>query len=156
MNLIRKENTWYPSIIDDFFNANWNFEVPNYSHSLPAVNIKEADKEFTLQIASPGLTKEDFEVSFEDNVLSIEVVKKNNDKEREISRCSPQRAPSQNKNHPSCNRLTSSGAAEPNPCISDPQFISSTLSKLHFFARIVQYFIYAMDKVLSALAMGSG
>ena len=81
MNLIRKQNTWYPSIMDDFFNANWNFEVPNYSHSLPAVNIKEADKEFTLQIASPGLTKEDFEVSFEDNVLSIEVVKKNNDKE---------------------------------------------------------------------------
>ena len=81
MNLIRKQNTWYPSIMDDFLNANWNFEVPNYSHSLPAVNIKEADKEFTLQIASPGLTKEDFEVSFEDNVLSIEVVKKNNDKE---------------------------------------------------------------------------
>ena len=70
MNLIRKQNTWYPSIMDDFFNANWNFDVPNYSHSLPAVNIKEADKEFTLQIASPGLTKEDFEVSFEDNVLS--------------------------------------------------------------------------------------
>ncbi len=81
MNLIRKQNTWYPSIMDDFFNANWNFEVPNYSHSLPAVNIKEADKEFTLQIASPGLTKEDFEVSFEDNVLSIEVVKKNDVKE---------------------------------------------------------------------------
>ena len=81
MNLIRKQNTWYPSIMDDFFNANWNFEVPNYSHSLPAVNIKEADKEFTLQIPSPRLTKEDFEVSFEDNVLSIEVVKKNNDKE---------------------------------------------------------------------------
>ena len=81
MNLIRKQNTWYPSIMDDFFNANWNFDVPNYSHSLPAVNIKEADKEFTLQIASPGLTKEDFEVSFEDNVLSIEVVKKNDVKE---------------------------------------------------------------------------
>ena len=76
MNLIRKQNTWYPSIMDDFFNSNWNFEVPNYSNSLPAVNIKEADKEFTLQIASPGLTKEDFEVSFEDNVLSIEVLKK--------------------------------------------------------------------------------
>ena len=81
MNLIRKQNTWYPSIMDDFFNSNWNFEVPNYSNSLPAVNIKEADKEFTLQIASPGLTKEDFEVSFEDNVLSIEVVKKDDVKE---------------------------------------------------------------------------
>ena len=76
MNLIRKQNTWYPSIMDDFFNTNWNFDIPTYSNSLPAVNVKEADKEFLLQIASPGLTKEDFEVSFEDNVLSIEVVKK--------------------------------------------------------------------------------
>ena len=76
MNLIRKQNTWYPSIMDDFFNTNWNFDIPTYSNSLPAVNIKENDKEFSLQIASPGLNKEDFQVSFEENVLSIEVVKK--------------------------------------------------------------------------------
>ena len=81
MNLIRKQNTWYPSIMDDFFNTNWNFDIPTYSNSLPAVNVKEADKEFLLQIASPGLTKEDFEVSFEDNVLSIEVVKRDDVKE---------------------------------------------------------------------------
>ena len=76
MNLIRKQNTWYPSIMDDFFNTNWNFDIPTYSNSLPAVNIKENDKEFSLQIASPGLNKEDFQVSFEENVISIEVVKK--------------------------------------------------------------------------------
>ena len=81
MNLIRKQNTWYPSIMDDFFNTNWNFDIPTYSNSLPAVNIKETDKEFSLQIASPGLTKEDFQVSFEENVLSIEVVKKDDVKE---------------------------------------------------------------------------
>ena len=81
MNLIRKQNTWYPSIMDDFFNTNWNFDIPTYSNSMPAVNIKEADKEFLLQIASPGLTKDDFEVSFEDNVLSIEVLKKDDIKE---------------------------------------------------------------------------
>ena len=81
MNLIRKQNTWYPSIMDDFFNTNWNFDIPTYSNSLPAVNIKETDKEFSLQIASPGLTKEDFRVSFEENVLLIEVVKKDDVKE---------------------------------------------------------------------------
>ena len=81
MNLIRKQNTWYPSIMDDFFNTNWNFDIPTYSNSLPAVNIKETDKEFSLQIASPGLTKEDFQVSFEENVLLIEVVKKDDVKE---------------------------------------------------------------------------
>ena len=81
MNLIRKQNTWYPSIMDDFFNTNWNFDIPTYSNSLPAVNIKENDKEFSLQIASPGLNKEDFQVSFEENVISIEVVKKDDVKE---------------------------------------------------------------------------
>ena len=81
MNLIRKQNTWYPSIMDDVFNTNWNLDIPTYSNSMPAVNIKEADIEFLLQIASPGLTKDDFEVSFEDNVLSIEVLKKDDIKE---------------------------------------------------------------------------
>ena len=83
MNLIRKQNTWYPSIMDDFFSTNWNINIPTHSNSLPAVNIKETDKEFSLQIASPGLSKEDFEVSCEENALSIEVL--NNNKKTENS-----------------------------------------------------------------------
>ena len=79
MNLIRKQNTWFPSLMDEFLNTNWNVTVPNYSRTLPAVNIIENDKDFSLQIAAPGLSKNDFELSIENKVLSIEVVKDNTD-----------------------------------------------------------------------------
>ncbi len=79
MNLIRKQNTWFPSLMEEFLNTNWNVTVPNYSKTLPAVNIIENDKDFSLQIAAPGLSKNDFELSIENKVLSIEVVKDNTD-----------------------------------------------------------------------------
>ena len=80
MNLIRKQNTWFPSVMDDFLNTNWNINVPSYSNTLPAVNIIENDTDFILHIAAPGLNKNDFELSIENKVLSIEVVKDpNND-----------------------------------------------------------------------------
>ena len=80
MNLIRKQNTWFPSVMDDFLNTNWNINVPNYSNTLPTVNIIENDTYFILHIAAPGLNKNDFELSIENKVLSIEVVKDpNND-----------------------------------------------------------------------------
>lgn len=80
MNLIRKQNTWFPSVMDDFLNTNWNINVPSYSNTLPAVNIIENDTDFILHIAAPGLNKNDFELSIENKVLSIEAVKdQNND-----------------------------------------------------------------------------
>ena len=76
MNLIRKQNSRFPSIMEEFFNNNWNTSILDYSNSKPAVNVKEDDKSFTLQIAAPGINKNDFEISLENRVLSIEVVKK--------------------------------------------------------------------------------
>lgn len=76
MNLIRKQNSRFPSIMEEFFNNNWNASISDYSNSKPAVNVKEDDKSFTLQIAAPGINKNDFEISLENRVLSIEVVKK--------------------------------------------------------------------------------
>ena len=62
--------------MEEFFNNNWNTSILDYSNSKPAVNVKEDDKSFTLQIAAPGINKNDFEISLENRVLSIEVVKK--------------------------------------------------------------------------------
>ena len=62
--------------MEEFFNNNWNASISDYSNSKPAVNVKEDDKSFTLQIAAPGINKNDFEISLENRVLSIEVVKK--------------------------------------------------------------------------------
>ena len=70
MNLIRKQRTFFPSLIDDYFNQEWDFNIPA-SSNLPAVNIKELDNLFEIDLAAPGKKKSDFEIEVEDGILSI-------------------------------------------------------------------------------------
>ena len=86
MNLIRKQNTWFPSLMDEFINTNWNVNSMRYSNLNPAVNIKENDKSYCLDIAAPGLNKDNIEVSYENKILSIEVVNSNKDLNTEYNR----------------------------------------------------------------------
>ena len=86
MNLIRKQNTWFPSLMDEFINTNWNINSMEYSNLNPAVNIKESDKSYCLDIAAPGLNKDNIEVSYENKILSIEVVNSNKDLNTEYNR----------------------------------------------------------------------
>ena len=71
MNLIRKQPPFFPSLIDDFINTDWNLKVPSFSGTVPAVNIKELDSQFEIELAVPGMNKDDFEIEVEDGVLSI-------------------------------------------------------------------------------------
>ena len=71
MNLIRKQPPFFPSLIDDFINTDWNLKVPSFSGTVPAVNIKELDSQFEIELAVPGMKKDDFEIEVEDGVLSI-------------------------------------------------------------------------------------
>jgi len=86
MNLIRKQNTWFPSLMDEFINTNWNINSMDYSNLNPAVNIKENDKSYCIDIAAPGLNKDNIEVSYENKILSIEVVNDNKDLNMEYNR----------------------------------------------------------------------
>jgi HSP20 family protein len=70
MNLIRKQRTFFPSLIDDYVNQDWSFNIPT-SNSMPAVNIKELDNQFEIDLAVPGKKKSDFEIEVEDGQLSI-------------------------------------------------------------------------------------
>ena len=73
--LARKSENYFPSIFDRFFNndlmdwTNSNFSSTNTS--LPAVNVKENEDEFTIEVAAPGMTKKDFNISIHNNVLTI-------------------------------------------------------------------------------------
>jgi HSP20 family protein len=71
MNLIRKQPPFFPSLIDDFINTDWNLKVPSFSSTVPAVNIKELDFQFEIELAVPGMKKDDFEIEVEDGVVSI-------------------------------------------------------------------------------------
>jgi HSP20 family protein len=51
---------------DDFFPV-----LSNRTSSMPAVNIKENDKNFTLELAVPGIDKKDLKIDITDDVLTI-------------------------------------------------------------------------------------
>ena len=85
MNLISKQIPFFPSLIDDFINNDWNVKGPSLSSRIPAVNIKELDSQFEIELAVPGKEKNDFEIDLEDGILSISSTqedKKLDDKEK--------------------------------------------------------------------------
>lgn len=74
-----------PSIFDDIFDRD-SFDGANYSgenSTMPSVNIRETDKAFIIELAAPGMKKEDFKVELQDNILSISSEKKEDRKENE-------------------------------------------------------------------------
>ncbi|MCG8307872.1 MAG: Hsp20/alpha crystallin family protein [Cytophagales bacterium] len=74
MTLIRRSNGLFPSVpsfFDDFFTRDLFDWSPAKGSSLPAVNIKEDDNNYEIEVAVPGLKKEDFKVEIENDVLSV-------------------------------------------------------------------------------------
>jgi HSP20 family protein len=63
----------FPSLFDEFFGRDafdlnpWHGQRP----AVPAVNIREEDDHFAIELAAPGLKKEDFQVALNDNTLTI-------------------------------------------------------------------------------------
>ena len=73
-------NAWLPSIFDDFFGDEFMGFPVNRQFATPAVNIIEQDKQFDIQIAARGMTKDDFKISINDNnELAIHLEKKTED-----------------------------------------------------------------------------
>ena len=76
-NSRRNQNasTWLPSMFDDFFNDDFLGVPVSRQFATPAVNIKETEKNYDIQIAAPGMTKDDFKLSINENnelVISLE------------------------------------------------------------------------------------
>ena len=74
----RNSDSWLPDIFNDFFDNSW-MERPSYT--APAINVIETEKEYEVELAAPGLDKEDFKVHVdEENNLHIEMEKKSENK----------------------------------------------------------------------------
>ncbi|MGM0635283.1 MAG: Hsp20/alpha crystallin family protein [Bacteroidota bacterium] len=81
MSLVKKSNSnWFPSIFDELLASDWMSEKSNLNRiglNIPAVNIKEEEDRFSLELAIPGKTKEDFSVELDNDVLKISASDKN-------------------------------------------------------------------------------
>ena len=82
----------FPTLFDDFLNRDlFNWGQSDYSNtgtSLPAVNIKETNEGFEVEMAAPGMKKTDFKVQLEGNMLTISSEKSNHTDENEGDRYS--------------------------------------------------------------------
>ncbi len=81
-----------PSFWDNFFSRDlmdWgNSNFSSTDTTLPAVNVRETDDTFEIEVAAPGMSKEDFRVNMENNLLTISSEKKEEKKEEEKGRFS--------------------------------------------------------------------
>ena len=72
-------NSWFPTVFDDFINTDY---VPRANCTAPAVNVKEDEKAYTMELAAPGIKKEFCRVSINDEGnLSIAIENKTEHKE---------------------------------------------------------------------------
>lgn len=83
MTPVRKYNNqnWLPSIFNDFFDNNWMVKT---NATAPAINVIESEKDYKVEVAAPGMTKDDFNIHLsEDNELVITMEKKNENQEED-------------------------------------------------------------------------
>ena len=81
----RRVSPSFRSILDDFWGP--DFFEPRWVRTpfinTPAVNIKDNEGDFIVEVAAPGLTKDDFKVSIENNILSISCEKEEKKEEKD-------------------------------------------------------------------------
>ncbi|WP_370756710.1 Hsp20/alpha crystallin family protein [Prevotella pectinovora] len=78
---VMNRNLWMPEDFNDFFDTDF---MPRVSATAPAINVKESEKDYTVELAAPGLTKDDFNVNIDnDGNLHIKIENKSNKKDED-------------------------------------------------------------------------
>lgn len=71
-------NQWVPDVFNDFFDNDW---MVRSNATAPAINVLETENSYELELAAPGMTKEDFKVTLDnDGDLVINMEKKQEEK----------------------------------------------------------------------------
>lgn len=78
----------FRNFMDRFFGSDISDYVGSYRGTVPSVNLKETNQDIQLEIAAPGMKKEDFQVTLENDYLTIsgESKQEKEEKEEEYSR----------------------------------------------------------------------
>jgi HSP20 family protein len=53
-------NSWLPTVFNDLFDADF---MPKANATAPAINVKETEHSYIVELAAPGMKKEDFNVN---------------------------------------------------------------------------------------------
>ena len=61
---LMRTNGWLPTVFENFFNNDF---MPRVNTTAPAVNVKEDESAYTMELAAPGIKKESCRVSINDD-----------------------------------------------------------------------------------------
>ena len=77
--MYNNDHNWLPTFFNDFFDNDWMMKT---NATAPAINVVESDKDYKVEVAAPGMKKEDFNIHLgENNELVITMEQKNENKE---------------------------------------------------------------------------
>lgn len=77
-----RNSAWLPTVFNDLFDASY---MPKASCTAPAINVKETDKGYTVELAAPGMKKEDFNVHINDEgnlIIKMEQKQEHKDEDK--------------------------------------------------------------------------
>ena len=77
---VMRSNSWIPSVFNDLFDTDF---LPKTNCTAPAINVKESDKAYTVELAAPGMKKEDFNVHINDEGNLVVKMEQKNEKKEE-------------------------------------------------------------------------
>ena len=77
--MYNNDQNWLPTFFNDFFDNDWMMKT---NATAPAINVVESEKDYKVEVAAPGMKKEDFNIHLGDNnELIITMEQKNENKE---------------------------------------------------------------------------
>ena len=72
-------NGWFPTVFNDFLNTDF---MPRANSTAPAVNVKESEKAYVMEVAAPGIKKECCRINVDqEGNLSLSIENKSEHKE---------------------------------------------------------------------------
>jgi len=85
MTPMRRNQNWLPYVFNDLFDNDWMVKA---NSTAPAINVVESEKDYRVEVAAPGMTKEDFRIHIdEDDNLVVSMEKKAEKKENGDKTC---------------------------------------------------------------------
>ena len=78
-----------PSLFEDFFTKDWlDSSLATWKTAgatLPAVNVQETGSEFQIEVAAPGMKRNDFNIELQNNVLTISASWQHNTEDKDVN-----------------------------------------------------------------------